>query len=166
LHGGVDEIPLPSGPGGRLWLCGKHFIGPDPEAALLQVGATVAVCLNQAAELADRYPDYVTWLEANRPERVVWHPIPDLHAPGVPETLDLLADVRTRLESGQTLLMHCGAGIGRAGTMAAALLITMGLPLAEATALVAAHRPMAGPEAGVQLQLLHSLADALGSGTA
>jgi protein-tyrosine phosphatase len=165
LHGGVDEIPLPSA-GGRLWLCGKHFIGPDPEAALLAVGATVAVCLNQAAELVDRYPGYLAWLEANRPERAVWHPIPDLHAPGVPETLDLLADLRTRLESGRTLLMHCGAGIGRAGTMAAALLITMGLPLSDATALVGTHRPMAGPEAGAQLQLLQALADGAGTGPA
>lgn len=133
---------------------------------MAEVGATAVVCLNQAAELAGRYPGYVSWLEANRPERAVWHPIPDLHAPGVDDTLDLLADLRTRLDAGQTLLMHCGAGIGRAGTMAAALLITMGLPLAEATALVGAHRPMAGPEAGVQMQLLHALVDGAGSATA
>jgi protein-tyrosine phosphatase len=62
--------------------------------------------------------------------------------------------------------MHCGAGIGRAGTMAAALLITMGLPLSDATALVGTHRPMAGPEAGAQLQLLQALADGAGTGPA
>jgi protein-tyrosine phosphatase len=162
-HGGVDEIPLPamdSGGGGRLWLCGKHFIGPDPEAALLEVDADTVVCLNEADELSDRYPAYVEWLRANHPVRAVWHPIPDLHAPHVAEAIELLAGLRTRLASGQTLLMHCGAGIGRAGTMAAGLLITMGVPLEEAAAHVGAHRPMAGPEAGVQLQLLRAVAAA------
>ena len=45
-HGGVDEIPLPAGDG-RLWLCGKHFVGPDVEDAIRQVGATTVVCLNE-----------------------------------------------------------------------------------------------------------------------
>ena len=36
-NGSVDEIPLP-GTAGRLWLCGKHFIGPDPEGAVARVG--------------------------------------------------------------------------------------------------------------------------------
>jgi protein-tyrosine phosphatase len=161
-HGGVDEIPLPAGAQGqgRLWLSGKHFIGPDPEAALLEVDADTAVCLNEAAELSDRYPGYVDWLRANHPDRALWHPIPDLHAPDLDEAVELLAELRTRLASGQTLLMHCGAGIGRAGTMAAGLLITMGVPLADAAAHVGAHRPMAGPEAGVQEQLLEAIAAA------
>ena len=54
-HGGVDEIPLPVGPG-RLWLCGKHYIGPDPEAAMAAIGATTVVCLSETHELADLPP--------------------------------------------------------------------------------------------------------------
>ena len=157
LHGGVDRIPLPDGVGGGLWLCGKHFIGPDPEAALAEVGATTAVCLSEAAELVDRYPGYVDWLGANQPARALWWPIPDLHAPGVDDAVALLAELRSRLRSGEGLLVHCGAGIGRAGTVAAALLITMGCSAAGAVAHVAAHRPMAGPEAGAQAQLLDAL---------
>jgi protein-tyrosine phosphatase len=163
-NGGVDEIPLPGGGGdgggdaGRLWLCGKHFIGPDPDAALGRVGAAAAVCLCEAAELADRYPGYVDWLRANRPARALWHPIPDLHAPDLADAVDLLDQLAARMASGQTLLMHCGAGIGRAGTMAAALLITMGVPQAEAVAVVRVSRPMAGPEVGAQADLLVALA--------
>ena len=55
--GGIDEVPVP-GPG-RVWLCGKHFIGPDPEVALERTGAAVVVCLNERGELEDRYPEYV-----------------------------------------------------------------------------------------------------------
>ena len=159
-HGGVDEVPLPEGPG-RLWLCGKHFVGPDPEAALRSVGATTVVCLNERHELFDRYPDYVEWLGQNQPRRALWHPVPDFHAPDIAMAQSLLGDLRDRVRRGEGLLLHCGAGIGRAGTMAAALLVTMGTPVAEATATVADHRPMAGPEAGVQSDLLAALADAL-----
>ena len=159
-NGGVDEVPLPSGPG-RLWLCGKHFVGPDVEAALERVGATTVVCLNEADELAGRYDDYVDWLTELTEAmsgRVVWFPIPDLHAPDVEVVTEFLAGLRDRLDRGEGLLMHCGAGVGRAGTMAVALLITMGVPPAAALATVAAHRPSAGPEAGAQRELIDALA--------
>jgi protein-tyrosine phosphatase len=157
LHGGVDEVPLPGGIPGRLWLCGKHFIAPDPEAALAQVNATAAVCLSERTELVQRFPAYVDWLDAQPSDRALWWPIPDLHAPDVDSALDLLEQLRLRLESGQTLLLHCGAGIGRAGTITAGLLITLGSSPADAVAHVAAHRPMAGPEAGAQTELLDAL---------
>lgn len=156
-HGGVDEIPVPGVPG-RLWLCGKHFVGPDPEQALRAVGATTVVCLNEPGEMQERYPEYLEWLGRNQPSRAVWHPIPDFHAPDVEAARVLLEELRNRLSAGEGLLLHCGAGIGRSGTMAAALLVTMGLAVDDATATVAAHRPMAGPEVGVQTDLLTLLA--------
>jgi protein-tyrosine phosphatase len=155
-HGGVDEVPLPT-PTGRLWLCGKHFVGPDPERALATVGATVVVCLNEREELVDRYPAYVEWLRRHVPERVVWHPVPDLHAPEPAAARLLLTELEERLADGAGLLVHCGAGMGRAGTVAAGLLVTMGASVDEAIATVAAHRPMAGPEAGAQSELLATL---------
>ncbi len=64
-----------------------------------------------------------------------------------------------RLRSGERLIVHCAAGIGRAGTTAVAILVLSGWPLPDALAHVRAHRPMAGPEAGSQLELLRRLAD-------
>jgi protein-tyrosine phosphatase len=145
---------------GRLFLCGKHFVGPDPEAAMARVGATVVVCLSETAELADRYPDYLAWLRAHQPVRALWFPIPDLHAPEMGDAAPMLEQLRARLDDGETLLLHCGAGIGRAGTVAAALLITMGGELEDALATVAASRPTAGPEVGAQAALLVALAAA------
>ncbi len=156
VDGGIDRIPLPVASGG-LWLAGKHVVGPDPEAALRRVGATTIVCLVEEPELIGRYPDYVAWLRANRPARAEWAPIPDMHAPDLPTAGRLLAGWRARLAVGEVLLVHCGAGMGRAGTMAAALLVTLGHGQEEAEAVVAAHRPMAGPEAGVQRDLLRAL---------
>lgn len=158
-HGGVDEIPLPEAVPGRLFVCGKQFIGPDPEAALAHVGATTVVCLNEEPELAARYPGYVAWLRVQPAERVVWWPIPDLGAPKPEEALELLRQLRSRLDQGERLLLHCGAGIGRAGTMAAALLVTLGSAPQEAIDHVRAHRLLAGPEAGAQTELLEWLAE-------
>lgn len=157
-HGGVDEVPLPS-IAGRLWLCGKHFVGPDVEDAITQVSATTVVCLNEAHELEARYPEYVAWLRANRDGRAVWAPVPDLHAPDLETAVALVELLRDRLERGETLLVHCGAGFGRAGTIAAALLLRLGTPLSGVVPTVAAARPMAGPEAGVQTELLATLAE-------
>lgn len=177
-HGGVDEIPSPPwgwvGPAitpgpeqtpgpppsrGRLWLCGKHFVGPDPEAALEEVDADLVVCLTERHELASRYPSYVAWLDANTGGRALWHPIPDLHAPDIGEALPILCHLQQHLANGRTLLVHCGAGIGRAGTVAAGVLLLAGASLDDALEMVAANRPMAGPEAGAQAELLASLAN-------
>jgi protein-tyrosine phosphatase len=156
-HGGADEIPL-AGVAGRLWLCGKHYVGPDPEHALQETGASTVVCLTEATELKERYPHYVAWLRANQPGRAVWFPIPDLHAPDPEAARPLLDDLVGRLRSGEGLLVHCGAGIGRAGTVAVAILMATGARLATALTVVAAHRAMAGPEAGAQRALLDALA--------
>lgn len=160
LHGGVDEVPLPEGPG-RLWLCGKHFVGPDVETAMERVGATTVVCLNEAHELEARYPAYVAWLRANRSDRAVWFPVPDLHAPEVGAAVELVEQLHERLDRGEVLLVHCGAGIGRAGTVAVALLLWTGVPADDALAHVRASRPMAGPEAGAQRELVAALAAAV-----
>ena len=132
LDGGIDAIPLPDSDG-ALWLCGKHVTGPDAEAALARVGATTIVCLNERHELEDRYPDYVAWLVAHRGDRAVWFPIPDLHAPAGGAGA---CRSSTSCSGGSTpasgLLMHCGAGIGRAGTMAACVLMTMGVDADDA----------------------------------
>jgi hypothetical protein len=159
-HGGCDEIPLPAGPG-RLWLCGKRFVGSDPEEALAAVGADGIVCLCESHELQDRYPAYVDWL-STEPARAIWFPIPDVHAPEAGTAIDFLDGLETRLSGGDRLIMHCGAGVGRAGTMAAALLIRMGRSRAQALSTVAAHRPMAGPEAGAQETFLKQVADLTG----
>ena len=163
FDGGIDEIPLPDGVDGRLFLCGKHVVGPDPEAALARVGGTSIVCLNQRGELEARYPGYVAWLHEHRDGRAVWAPIHDLGAPQVHVAEVLVTEVVRRLDAGETVVMHCGAGIGRAGTMAVAVLHRLGETVEAAGRTVRAHRPMAGPEAGAQSELLAAL-DALRGG--
>jgi protein-tyrosine phosphatase len=156
--GGLDEVPLPSGARGRLWLCGKHVVGPDPDGALSRTGAAVLVCLNELGELSSRYPEYVEWLRTEAGGRARWFPIPDLHVPELEGLRDLVAELRARLEAGDGVVVHCGAGIGRAGTVAAALLMSLGLDHDEALERVRTSRPGAGPQTNVQEDLLAVLA--------
>jgi hypothetical protein len=156
-NGGVDRVPVEGVPG-ELWLCGKHLIGPDVDAAIARVDADVVLCLNERHELEHRYPDYVAWLRTD--PRAWWVPVPDLHAPSLPDARTLVEGVVAHLDAGRTVLTHCGAGIGRAGTVAAAVLVERGATVDGAVALVASSRPGAGPEAGPQAHLLRSMADA------
>jgi hypothetical protein len=162
LDGGIHEIPLPPPAQGRLWLCGKHAIGPDPEGLIACVGADGVVCLNEEHELVDRYPDYVSWLRqqsspTDGSPRAVWYPIPDLHAPDFERFVPVLTGLVDRVVAGDRVIVHCGAGIGRAGTTAVAVLVSLAVPLDEALERVRRHRPAAGPEVGPQLELVRRL---------
>ncbi len=155
--GGIHEIPLPSGTG-RLWLCGKHFIGPNVEDVLASCDNAMAVCLVQEHELQDRYPHYVDWHETHAGTRGIWFPIDDLSYPSLDNSIEFITALTAHLHAGQSLVVHCAAGIGRAGTTAAALLIMLGMSANDALDHVRSHRPMAGPEAGSQRQFIEDLA--------
>ncbi len=156
LDGGIDRITLPAGIDGGLFLCGKHVIGPSPEAIRAQLGSdTVVVSFNQPRDIA-RYAGYADWLATSPDAR--WLPIPDFHAPPLDEALPLLDEVAGLLRDGRPVVMHCSAGIGRAGTMAVAVLMMLGVPWSDALAQIARERRGAGPEVGSQSQLIQALA--------
>ncbi len=161
IDGGIDRIPTPPDVGGKVWLCGKHAIGPDVEAAVADAGGqAIVVCLTEAHELRDRYPDYVAWLERHTGHGggAIWWPVPDLHAPAIDVALPFVDDLAARLRHGDDLLIHCAAGKGRAGTTAVCVLIRLGWSLDVALGTVADHRPNAGPEVGAQRDLVEAVA--------
>jgi protein-tyrosine phosphatase len=156
--GGIDEIPMPTALSGRLFLCGKHAIGPDHLTLIDRVDATTVVCLTEMYELDDRYPDYTEWLRANLGTHAVHYPIPDMHAPTLDDLRGLVDDIEARLAAGEVIIVHCAGGIGRSGTVAVAVLLRAGVAIDDALITVRSNRPMAGPEVGAQQDVLREFA--------
>ena len=154
--GGIHEIPL-EGTVGKLYLCGKHFIGPDVESVRNEIGIHYVVCLVEEHELVDRYDPYVQWHRDNAGNPSVWFPIPDLTYPSFEDSIEFVEHVASLVRDKGSMVVHCAAGIGRAGTTATAILMMLGMPMHEATAHVRAHRPMAGPETGRQEEFIRQL---------
>lgn len=154
--GGVDVVPLPDDVPGELRLCGKRAIA-DGRFAHPSMPWTTVVCLCRRHELANRYPAYVDWLD-DPDSPSIWWPVHDLGAAPVEDALPFVDGLVERLRAGDRLLVHCAAGIGRAGTMAVCILVRLGVPVSDALTTVSESRAMAGPEVGTQLALVQAVA--------
>jgi protein-tyrosine phosphatase len=154
MDGGIHEVPVP-GLSGTMWLCGKHFIAPDPEGVLRETGSSHVICLVKDYELRERYDTYLDWLRTS--DRATWCPISDLGFDRFDVAIELFNRLFDRLRSGESVIVHCAAGIGRSGTLATAMCVMSGMTLDDASAHVSRHRPGAGPEAGPQREVLEEL---------
>lgn len=84
-------------------------------------------------------------------------PIPDFEPPGAPFEAawrQAAPGLHARLDADETIVVHCRAGLGRTGTVAAQILIERGMTPDEAIAEVRRARPGA-IETAAQLSYLH-----------
>jgi hypothetical protein len=159
----IDRIPLPAGVPGRLYATGFTDVGPDPDEALRSVDADTLLCLLTDEDIVLRYPAFAGWLDANAAgTRAWWFPIDDGGVAHDETMLELVVDLVERLRAGRTIVVHCGAGIGRTSLACGLALIALsGLPLDDALVRVRAARSGAGPENPVQRAHLDRLAGRL-----
>lgn len=158
--GGIHRIPLEATVG-NLWLCGKHYIGPKFELVRADYDIHTVVSLVEEHELAGRYDSYLAWHKEHSGNGALWYPIADLTYPGFNEAIHFVQNVTSLVRDKGDVLVHCAAGIGRAGTTAVAVCMLLGIQMHEALDHVRAHRPMAGPEAGSQILFIEQLSDFL-----
>lgn len=158
--GGIHEIPLASGRG-RLWLCGKHYIAPDHRRVIDEFSIDTVVCLVERHELAGRYDPYLDWLADDAGKTSSWTPVHDLSFPDIDDAMRWIEPLHRSLTDGASVLVHCAAGIGRAGTTATALMMLQGMDARDAMRHVRSHRPSAGPESGAQQRFIVQLQDTL-----
>lgn len=102
---------------------------------------------------------------ANEKESVAAHhltfigfPIPDrgVPAPG-DEALSLIATIRSGLDRGTNVALHCRQSVGRSGLIAAAVLSESGATVDQAIDSVTQARGVEIPETAEQLDWLHKL---------
>ncbi len=79
------------------------------------------------------------------PPRYLHLPVADDHAPTLEQLRAGAAFITDEIACGGSVFVHCGSGIGRAATMAAAYLISTGLTRDEAWEKIRAVRPFIRP---------------------
>lgn len=87
------------------------------------------------------------------PERYLHLPTVDDHAPSLGQLAEGTAFIASEIGRDGQVYIHCGSGVGRAPTMAAAYLISTGLPTHEAWAMIRRVRPFIRPTAAQVEQL-------------
>lgn len=133
----LRPVALPPEVPGTLWLSAMPGrFGPwaafEEEAQRAALG--LVVCLTPRDELAELSPEYHDALAQGK-VRFRWLHLPMLNF-GLPDDpaafrkdISRIADA---LRSGEAVMLHCAAGLGRTGTAAACVLKALGLNQTEA----------------------------------
>jgi ADP-ribosyl-[dinitrogen reductase] hydrolase len=129
-------------------------------------GAAAVVTLVEAHELVALRVENIGVAVAARGMRWFHLPIPDVTAPGFTfedAWTEAGPALQSMVRSGRDVFMHCKGGLGRAGTVAARLLVELGMDPEQAIADVRAARPgaiqVAEQEAYVRQQRRRNLDD-------
>jgi protein-tyrosine phosphatase len=133
----LRRVRLPEHVPGQLWLGampGRFESWPEFEADAQRAGLQVVVCLTPRAEVSELSPQYHAAVITGRVD-FRW-----LHLPmrnfGLPEDAPAfrreIEGVVLALRGGESVMLHCAAGLGRTGTAAACVLKALGLETREA----------------------------------
>jgi len=113
---------------------GRFESWSDFEAQARRAGLALVVCLTPRSELAELSPRYhAALVQGTAPFRWLNLPMPNF---GVPDDAAGfrrdVGEIARALERGQSVMLHCAAGLGRTGSTAACVLKSLGLPTEEA----------------------------------
>lgn len=128
-------------------------------ARMAAAGATAALSCLTEAELPLGAPAHAAAFARAGIARAVL-PIPDMTPPGPELDAEIarrFADLRRRMASGGRVAIHCMAGLGRTGTIAARLAMTYGLDADAAIAFIRARHDPGAIETAEQEEHLRAL---------
>lgn len=147
------SLPLPPGLNGHLWLSSMPGRLESWGAFLDEArrcDLNLVVCLNPLEEVAGLSPSYHKAIAEGRlPFRWQHLPMRDFGLGAGPAAFRLGVEQLTQgLRLGERVLLHCAAGFGRTGTVAACVLKQAGLDRDGALALV--RKAGSNPESALQ----------------
>lgn len=133
----LRPVELPPNVPGSLWLGsmpGRFEPWPEFETHARRARLGLVVCLTPRTEIAELSPRYhAAVAQGTLPFRWLNLPMPNF---GVPEDAAAfrhdVKDIARALQRGEAVLLHCAAGIGRAGSTAACVLKALGLDTLDA----------------------------------
>jgi protein-tyrosine phosphatase len=151
------EVKLPGAVAGGLFLHsmpGRYDVYEDVRQEIARCHIARVVCLAPLAEVQTKSLLYTQAIEATQPPwRQEMFPVPDY---GVPEDCDtfwrLAQRVATALQSGERVLIHCGAGVGRTGMLAICVLLALGMTVDHARTAIGAAG--SSPETSAQQEVI------------
>jgi protein-tyrosine phosphatase len=133
----LRPVHLPQDVPGTLWLGsmpGRFEPWSDFEAQVQHARLGLVVCLTPRTEVAELSPHYhAAVVQGSAPFRWLNLPVPNF---GVPKDRTAfrqeVGGIAAALRAGDSVLLHCAAGMGRTGSAAACVLKALGLPAEEA----------------------------------
>jgi hypothetical protein len=128
----LRRVRLPDGVAGSLWLSampGRFNSWREFEREAQQVRLHMVVCLTGRDEMRELSPHYHAAVESGGTSFEWLHlPVPNFGVPQDRAAFRAGVDrVVLALRAGQPVMLHCAAGIGRTGSMAACVLKALGL---------------------------------------
>ncbi len=142
LPGRLGLTEAPGRPRGPAPADAEVALRADLARLHLTLGISTLVTLLEAGELS--LLGVPRLLEKARAEglETLWHPVPDFSAPrSMRETVEVVRRVLGRLAQGRGVAIHCRAGLGRTGTLAACCMAGRGWDARAAIGEVRQARP-------------------------
>lgn len=152
----LREVDIPE-VSGRLFLSrmpGRYGSFAQESQEIVNRGIDTVVSLTPLDEVSKKSPAYAEAISTNA---LSWErkefPIQDYGIPTEREAfLNLAWGIAKDLQAGKRTLIHCGAGVGRTGTLAVCVLMALGME--REAALDSVDAADAGPETAEQRELV------------